>query len=59
MRMQVVAEIVTAKALVAQTEPFKAECSACSDERDAAACECRLVPCHESNRLRMRAVAVL
>ena len=47
MRMQVVAEIVTAKALVAQTEPFKAECSACRDERNTAACECRLLPCKQ------------
>ena len=59
------------EALQRKRSPSGLVCSACRDERDAAececrlaamqatGCECRLLPYHESNRLRMQAVAVI
>jgi len=68
--MQPVAVPERAKALLHKRSPPGLVCGACRDERDAAECECRLaaaratgcecglLPCHESNRLRLQAVTV-
>ena len=45
------------ESMAAQTEPFKAECSACRDERVQLRANAGC--CRASNRLRMQAVAVI